>query len=165
LNTDTICVRVLLGCLNGYSLLSKLGESFMVTTTQIVVTEPLRYGWTRETEQSYIELKVDEENTLRLAFNDRLYFQIKLCLQTMQGHVNEERRKAALLVIEDTILTPIKNLEYGRDDINQIAMIRTYYQKGGSLDMHIQKSHLKETIEFLQGALQAFEKLSKSQTH
>lgn len=137
----------------------------MTTTNQITVTEALRYGWMPETKQSWIDLKVDEDNTLRLTFLDEFPPHIKLCLQTLQRHVTEERRKAGLPAIESTYLEAVERLEYGRDDVNQIALIRTRFQNGGSQDTPIEKNQLQKTIEFLTSALEIFENQSQPRTH
>lgn len=137
----------------------------METTTQIVVDKALRYGWIPETKQSWIDLKVDDENILKLTFADEFPPDLKLCLQQLQGHVSEERQKVGLPVIEHTYLQPVKRLEYHRDDLNQIALIRTRFQNGASTDTPIEKAQIQQTIEFLTKALQEFENLSKTQKH
>ena len=51
----------------------------------------------------------------------------------------------------------VEKLEFGRDDINQIALIRTRFQNGASTDTPIEKAQIRQTVEFLNAALQAFE--------
>ncbi len=137
----------------------------MGTHQQVVVTEALRYGWEPETKQSWVDLKVDDENTLRLKFPDEFPPMFKICLQALQGHVSEERRKSGLPAIEHTYVVAVQRLEFHRDDVNQIALIRTRFQNGASQDTPIEKKHIRQTIEFLVTALQAFEKLSRGQKH
>ena len=137
----------------------------MTTTNQIIVTEALRYGWMLETKQSWIDLKVDEDNTLRLTFPDDFPPDIKLCLQTLQRHVAEERRKAGLPAIESTYLEAVERLEYGHDDVNQIALIRVRFRNGGSQDTPIEKNQIQQTIEFLTSTLLDFKNQSQSRTH
>ena len=132
---------------------------------QVVVTEALRYGWVPEKQQSWVDLKIDDDNTLRLAFPEEFPPTLKICLQALQGHVSEEKRKAGLPAIEHAYMTAVKRLEYGRDDVNQIALIRTRFQNGASQDTPIEKGQIRETIEFLETALQEFEKLSRGQKH
>lgn len=131
----------------------------------IIVTEALRYGWLPDTKQSWIDLKVDDENTLRLTFADEFPPTLKLCLQALQGHVADERRKAGLPVIEHSYVAQIERLEFGHDDVNQVAIIRTRFQNGASQDTVIEKAQIPETIEYLKNAFQKFESLSKSQKH
>ena len=137
----------------------------MTNHPQVVVTEALRYGWVPEKHQAWVDLKIDDDNTLRLAFSDDFPAMFKICLQVLQGHVAEERRKAGLPVIEHTYLEAVKHLEFGRDDVNQIALIRVRFQNGAARDTPIEKAQIQDTIEFLKNALQAFENLSKSQKH
>ena len=137
----------------------------MANHPQVVVTEPLKYGWVPETKHSWIDLKVDEENTLRLMFADEFPPTLKLCLQNLQGHVAEEKKKAGLPVLEQTYMEKVERLEFGRDDVNQVALIRVCFQNGATRDTPIEKAQIPDTIEFLTDALQAFETLSKSQKH
>ena len=137
----------------------------METTTQIIVTDAIGYGWIPETKQSWIGLKVDEDNTLRLTFADEFPPELKLCLQALQGHVAEERKKANLPVIEHKVTVAVKQTEYWQDPLNQIAGIRTRFVNGGYADVPIAKSQIQQTIEFLTESLRAFENLSKSQKH
>ena len=132
---------------------------------QVVVTEALSYGWVPEKQQSWVDLKIDNDNTLRLAFSDDFPPTLIICLQALQGLVAEERRKAGLPAIEHTYVGIVKHLEFARDDVNQIALIRTRFQNGASQDTPIEKGQIRETIEFLEAAVQAFEKLSRSQKH
>ena len=132
---------------------------------EVVVTDALGYGWVLEKKQSWIDLKIDDENTLRLAFPDEFPPTLKICLQALQGHVAEERRKAGLPVIEHTYVAAVQRLEFARDDVNQIAVIRTRFQNGASQDTPIEKGQIRDTIEFLEKALQAFETLSRSSKH
>ena len=137
----------------------------MTNHPQVIITEALRYGWVPETKQSWVDLKIDEENTLRLMFADEFPPSLKLCLQQLQAHVAEERKKAGLLVLEHTYIGAVERLEYGRDDLNQIVIIRTRFQNGASQDTPIGKAQIQETIEYLESALQAFENLSKFPEH
>lgn len=132
---------------------------------QVVVTEALRYGWVPEKQQSWVDLKIDNDNTLRLAFSDDFPPTLKICLQALQGHVAEERRKAGLPLIEHAYVDAIDRIEFATDEINQVAVIRTHYQNGGSRDTALEKNHIQPTIQFLKKALRAFEKLSKSSKH
>ena len=132
---------------------------------QFVVTEALKYGWIPEKQESWVDLKIDDDNTLRLAFSDDFPATFKICLQVLQGHIAEERRKAGLPAIEHTYVGIVQRLEFGRDDVNQIALIRTRFQNGASQDTPIEKGQIRETIEFLETALQAFENLSRSSKH
>ena len=68
-------------------------------------------------------------------------------------------------MISESFVTEIKNHEYWRDDIDQIAMIRTRFQNGGSQDTPIEKEQIQQTIEFLTSALEIFENQSQSRTH
>ena len=137
----------------------------MTNHPQVVVTEALGYGLVPEKHQAWVDLKIDDDNTLRLAFSDDFPAMFKICLQVLQGHVAEERRKAGLPAIEHTYIGTVQRLEFGRDDVNQIVLIRTRFQNGASQDTPIEKAQIRETIEFLETALQAFENLSKSQKH
>lgn len=137
----------------------------MTNHPQVVITEALRYGWVPETKQSWVDLKIDEENTLRLMFADEFPPTFKLCLQQLQAHVAEERMKAGLPTIEHTYMEAVKHLEFARDDINQIALIRVRFQNGAARDTPIEKAQIQDTIEFLRTALQAFENLSESSKH
>ena len=132
---------------------------------QVVVTEALKYGWIPEKQQSWVDLKIDDDTTLRLAFSDDFPATFKICLQVLQGHIAEERRKAGVPAIEDAYVGIVQRLEFGRDDVNQIALIRTRFQNGPSQDTPIEKGQIRETIEFLETALQAFENLSRSSKH
>ena len=132
---------------------------------QVVVTKALRYGWVPEKQQSWVDLKIDDDNTLRLAFPDEFPPTFKICLQALQGHVAEERRKAGLPLIEHTYVGLVQRLEFARDNLNQIAVVRTRFQNGASQDTPIEKGQISETIEFLEAALQAFENLSRSSKH
>ena len=137
----------------------------MVNTTQIKVIEALKGDWVPETKECWIDLKVDEENTLRLTFPDNFPSALKLALQKLQGHVSEQRRKVGLPVIESTYTVAIKHLEFFHDDINQVAGIRTHFQNGASQDTVFEKAHLRPTIEHLTSALVRFENQSRSQKH
>ena len=137
----------------------------MAIHTQVVVTEALRFGWLPDTEQSWVDLKIDEENTLRLAFADDFPPMLKLCLQQGQKHTAEERKKVGLPVIEHAHMETVERLEFGRDDVNQIALIRVRFQNGASRDTPIEMGQIQETIEFLKTALREFESLSRSQKH
>lgn len=137
----------------------------MTNHPQVVVTEALKYGWVPETKQSWVDLKIDEENTLRLMFADEFPPTLKLCLQQLQAHVAEERKKAGLPVLEHTYIEAVERLEFARDDVNQIALIRVRFQNGAARDTPIEKAQIQETIEFLKNALQEFENLSKSSKH
>lgn len=137
----------------------------MTNHPHVIVTEALKYGWMPETKQSWVDLKIDEENTLRLMFADEFPPTLKLCLQNLQAHVAEERKKAGLPVLEHTYVEAVKRLEFGRDDVKQIALIRVRFQNGAARDTPIEKAQIQDTIEFLKNALQAFENLSKSQKH
>ena len=137
----------------------------MTNHPQVVVTEAFRYGWVPEKQQAWVDLKINDDNTLRLAFSDDFPATFKICLQVLQGHIAEERQKAGLPAIEHTYVGIVQRLELARDDLNQIALIRTRFQNGASQDTPIEKKHIRQTIEFLEAALQAFENLSKSQKH
>ena len=132
---------------------------------QVVVTEAMAGGWFPDTQQSWIDLKIDDENTLRLVFADDFPPTLKLCLQQGQKHTAEERKKAGLPLLEQTYVETVERIEFGRDDVTQIALIRTHFQNGAVRDTPVAKKHIRQTIEFLEAALQAFEKLSKSQKH
>ena len=134
----------------------------MATNHQIVVTDVLQYGWFRETRQSWIELKIDDNNTLQLTFPDEFPPTLKLGLQVLQGHVAEERQKAGLPIIEHTYMQAVQHHEFHQDMINEVALIRTRFQNGASQDTPIEKHQIPQVVEFLSRALQAFEKLSKS---
>ncbi len=139
--------------------------AIMADIQSVIVTQALKGGWLKDKRQSYIDLKIDEDNTLRLTFPDEFPPDLKLSLQRLQGHVAEERKKAGLPVIEHSYIQAVQRLEFGRDDVNQIAIIRTRFQNGGSQDTPIEMAQIQETIEFLKTALQAFESLSKSKKH
>ena len=137
----------------------------MANHPQVVVTEALKFGWMPEIKQSWVDLKIDEENTLRLMFADEFPPTLKLCLQNLQAHVAEEKKKAGLPVLEQSYVEAVERLEFGRDDVNQIALIRVRFRDGAVRDTPIEKAQIQETIEFLKNALQEFENLSKSQKH
>ena len=137
----------------------------MTNHPHAIITEVLKYGWVPETKLSWVDLKMDEENTLRLMFADGFTPTLKLSLQQVQAHVAEERKKAGLPVLEHTYIEAVERLEFGRDDVNQIATIRVRFQNGAARDTPIEKAQIRETIEFLENALQEFENLSKSQKH
>jgi len=137
----------------------------MAHTIHITVTEPLLGDWIREIEQCYMDLHVDKETTLRLSFPDNLIPSLIFSLHSLQGLAAEQRRKFRLPAISSSFVTEIKDQEYWRDDINQIAMIRTRFQNGGSQDTPIEKEQIQQTIEFLTSALLEFEYLSQYRTH
>ncbi len=136
-----------------------------MATTQFVVKKALQGGWTRESEQSWTELELDDGNIARLVFADDFLPKLKFSLQTLQRHVSGERRKVGLPIIQHSYTDTVKRLEYGHDDVNQLAIIRTRFHHGGSQDTVIEKAQIQQTIEHLQNALQAFENLSKSEKH
>ena len=98
-------------------------------------------------------------------FADEFPPSLKLSLQQVQAHVAEEKRKAGLPVLQHTYVEAVERLEFGRDDVNQIALIRVRFQNGAERDTPIEKAQIRQTIEFLETALQEFENLSKSQKH
>jgi len=134
-------------------------------TTQITVTEPLLGDWIPDTQDCTFDLKIDDANTLRLIFPDQKIGNLIYALQRLQSLSLEQRKKVGLPAIATTFVKDIKNLEYYRDDINQIAVIQPHYTDGTSENTPIEAKWLKSTIEFLSGALQVFENQSKSQKH
>ena len=136
-----------------------------MATTRFVVKKALQGGWTRKSEQSWIKLELDDGNIARLVFADDFPPELTLSLQILQRHVSDERRKVGLPIIEHSYTDTVERLEYGRDDVNQRAIIRTHFHHGGSQDTVIEKVQIQQTIEHLQNALQAFENLSKAVKH
>ena len=143
----------------------QLGEIVMAHTIHITVTEALKGDWIREIEQCYMDLHVDKETTLRLSFPDDFIPSLIFSLHSLQGLAVEQRRKFRLPALSSSFVTEIKDQEYWRDDINQIAMIRTRFQNGGSQDTPIEKNQIQQTIEFLTSTLLDFENQSQYRTH
>jgi len=137
----------------------------MKKTTQVLVNKALRGGCSADKKTGWIDFNVDEENVLRLAFPVELQFDLKLSLQQLQMHISEERKKAGLPVIEKTYTVAVEHHEFARDDINQIALIRTRYKNGASTDTPFEKAQIPQTIEFLKTALADFETQSKNPKH
>jgi len=137
----------------------------MAITTQIVVTEPLLGDWIKDSKDCLFDLKIDDAKTLRLIFPDQKIGDLIYALQRLQGLALEQRKKAGLPAITTTFVKDIKNLEYYRDNINQIAVIQSHYTDGTSDNTPIEEKWLKSTIAFLSDALQAFESQSQSQKH
>jgi len=65
---------------------------------------------------------------------------LKLAIQQLQRFVTEERRKVGLPAIEATYAVAVNHLEYGVDEINQIAVIRARFQNGACTDTPIEKA-------------------------
>ena len=129
----------------------------MTNHPQVVVTDALGCGWIEETKQSWIDLKIDDGNTLRLIFTDEFPPTFKLRLQQVQAHATEERKKAGLPVLETAYVEKIDRMEFGMDEINQVVLIRTRFQNGATQDTALEKARIQPTIEFLESALEAFE--------
>ena len=137
----------------------------MANDTIINITEPLSGDWMPDTQDCQFCLKIDDTNKLHLIVPDQKIGDLIYALQRLQNLALEQRKKAGLPVIATTFVGDIKNLEYLRDDINQIAVIKSHYTDGTSDNMPIEKQWLKSTIAFLVDALQAFENQSPSQVH
>jgi len=129
----------------------------MENISQISVDKILGVGCSDDKKTGWIDFSVDGKNALRLAFPVEFPPDIKLALQLLQKHVAEERKKVGLPVIESLYTAAVERLEFWRDDINQIAGIRTRFQNGASTDTPIEKAQIRQTIEFLNAAILAFE--------
>jgi len=137
----------------------------MANITQINVTEPLLGDWVKDTKECLFDLKVDEANTLRLIFPDQMIGDLMYALQRLQSLALEQRKKIGLPTLATAYVKDIKELEYGRDDINQIAVIQSHYTDGTSQSTHFEKKWLIHAIRYLTDALRAFENQSKSPKH
>lgn len=129
----------------------------MEKISQVITSKILRVGCSDDKKTGWLDFSVDAENTLRLAFPVEYPPEIKLALQLLQKHIAEERQKAGLPAIEHSIQIAVKQLEFWRDDINQVAGIRCRFENGGSSDTPIAMDQLRHTIEFLSAALRDFE--------
>ena len=137
----------------------------MEKISQVLVNKVLRYDCSDDKKTAWIDFTVDEENVLRLTFPVEFQFDLKLSLQRLQMHISEERKKAGLSVIEKTYTVAVEHHEFARDDINQIALIRTRYKNGASTDTPFEKAQIPQTIEFLKTALADFESQPKNPKH
>lgn len=124
---------------------------------QVNVSKALSGGCSDDKKTAWVDLYVDAETILRLAFPVEFPPDLKLALQRLQGHISEERRKVGLPDVQASYTTTVERLEYGRDDLNQIAVIRSRFGHGGSQDTVIEKGQIQQTIEFLSSALASFE--------
>lgn len=129
----------------------------MEKITQVITSKILRFGCSADKKTGWIDFAVDEQNTLRLAFPVEFPPDIKLALQQLQTHIAEERRKSGLPVIETSYQVAIDRFEFWKDDLNQVAGIRTRYKNGASQDTVIEKALIAQVIEHLTSSLQNFE--------
>ena len=129
----------------------------MANTQQVNVNKVVSGGCSDDKKTAWIDFPIDNETVLRIAFPVEFPPELKLALQQLQGHISEERRKAGLPDIQSSYTTTVERLEYGRDDLNQLAVIRSSFANGGSQETIIEKGQINQTIDFLKNALEAFE--------
>lgn len=134
----------------------------MEKITQVNVSKIIRYGCSDDKATGWLDFPVEAENVLRLAFPVDFPPDIKLQLQILQGHISEERKKVGLPIIERSYVVGVERLEFGRDDLNQLAVIRACLQNGGSTETPLDKTQIAETIEFLKDTLRIFEQQTQS---
>jgi len=137
----------------------------MSNITEIKVTEPLLGDWIKDSKDCLFDLKIDETNTLRLIFPDQKIGDLIYALQRLQSLAWEQRNKTGLPPIATAYAKDINKIEYGHDDINQIAMLRIHYSDDTVQDTFLEKKWLNQVSQYLKNALQCFENQSKSQKH
>ena len=137
----------------------------MVNTTQIKVTEALKGDWMPDTKEYQFDLKIDDANTLCLIFPDQKMVDLIFALQRLQDLAVEQRKKIGISPLITAYVKNINKMEFGRDDINQIAVLKSHYTDGTSQLTPLEKKWLSQTIQHLTNALRVFENQSKSQKH
>ena len=137
----------------------------MTDTTHITVTDPLLGDWIKDSKECFIDLKIDDSNTLHLTFPDQKIGDLIYALQRLQSLAWEQRKKFGLPAIITAYATDINKIEYGHDDINEIATLRIHYSDDTVQDTFLEKKWLNQVSQYLKDALQRFENQSKSKKH
>ncbi|HEY8119410.1 MAG TPA: hypothetical protein VIE91_09240 [Methylophilaceae bacterium] len=137
----------------------------MANLAEVSVNGISKYGYIIDSNIAWIGFNVNDGNELRILFPATFQADIKLVLMLLQKSIADERSAVGLPAIESTYTVAVERLEYGRDDIQQIALIRTRFQNGASTDTPIEKAQIQQTIEFLQTALETFENQPANPAH
>lgn len=131
----------------------------------IPISAVTKCGYMIDAKKAWIELKVDDDNAIRIVFPEDFPPTLGLAVQQVQGHMADERRAKGLPVLETSYVAKVKQLEFGCDDVNQVAVIRTRFENGASQDTPLSPKQISDTIQFLQTSLDHFENLDKSKKH
>lgn len=124
---------------------------------QVVIGQLKSGGCSDDKKLAWIDVQLTDGNMLRVAFPSDMPADLIFSLQRLQGHIAEEKRKAGLPVVETKIQGSIKQVEFGVDALNQLAVLTTRLDSGESISAVLAKDNLPSAIQFLTAALRDFE--------
>lgn len=124
---------------------------------QVVIGQLKSGGFSDDKKLAWIDVQLTDGNMLRVAFPSDMPANLIFSLQRLQGHISEEKRKAGLPVVETKIQGSIKQVEFGVDALNQLAVLTTRLDSGESTSAVLAKENIPSAIQFLSSALRDFE--------
>lgn len=139
----------------------------MAKMTLLFIKKMLQGGAFAENDfrDCHFDFNTPEGLPVRLVFPFSMSSDLITALGAIRNKAIDARNAKGILTPAHTLVKKVSGLRFGKDALNQVAVISTQFQDGTSQDTALDTEAMKRTIRFLTETLQEFENQPGSPQH